>query len=522
MTEPSIEPNQEKPESSKKQKFSMPNFSLPSLSKGKQNMVVEIGDDWLKMVCFEGSGRGRKVLGYGAVPIRDLAEIEVSQKIDAFIRDHSWRPQSVVVSHPAHNLTSRILHLPSKDPIEISDMVDLQAVKQTPYSREEITTGFYIIDTDATGYSEVLVVISHRETVSRYFRTVEIAGLLSQRITLSLEGTQNWLELVEAKEKTQESSITLLLDVDHANSDMLVLKDQKLIFSRSLGLGVKNITPWIPSVEEGFLAELQRTLEADELKDQKIDKMILTGAGGEAVKNLGDALSRQLNIPCEVTPALSETIEKKMDSQVVRPEEGASEVSFASVLGLALSPKTMDINLIPAEIVIRKTLEERARDLAVMGTLLLALVSLASLVCFSKIQQRTNYLDELKKDYASIKGDAQEIDRLVSKMKLAKDQIVSSGGFLDVMRDVSEVMPPNITLSGFQYDGKERSVTLRGLSREMSSVFKFLSTLEAVPHLEFVKTRNVTKRTIEDREFAEFEIVANIPKLNEQIVLETL
>lgn len=496
-----------------------------ALAKKKTILTLEIGDEWLKMVAVEENRQARRILDIAAEPIRGANDLEVSLKITAFLKALNFQPSAVVVSHPTHNLTVRILNLPSLDPKEIADIVELQAVKQTPHAREEITAGFSILESDHAGYSRVLVAISHRDLALRYCRILEISGLRAQRITLSLEGSWNWLNATADLGKQEAGEALLLMDLDIASTDLLVLSQGKPVFTRSLDFGLRNLAAGGASMESEFVKEVQRSLELGEadLKDKKIGRIFLTGGtgvqapggaalegeGGDPLKNFGALLSREINLPSEVLPPFSEAVKRQM----ARPENPlctASEVSFVTVLGLALAGESTGINLTPAEIQVRKGLEDRARDLAVMGTLLLALVSLLSLVSFGKVYKKSSYLEHLKKDYDGIHRQSEDVEKLVAKMKLASEQMAAGGGFLDVLQDISEVMPGNITLTGFQYNRQDKTATLRGISTEMSSVFQFLTTLEAVPHLESVKTRSVTKRKLEDREVAEFEMVANI------------
>ncbi len=485
-------------------------FKAKGLARPKYIFVLEIGEEWLKMAAVQEIRHARQIVEIGAELIKDANDLEVSLKVTAFLKALNFKPSSVIVSHPAHHLTVRILQLPSLDPKEIADIVELQAVKQTPHAREEITAGFYILESDKAGYSHVLVAISRRDIAARYSRIVEMAGLPIPRITLSLEGSWNWFESVAAGEKQETGEALLLLDLDVASTDLMILSQAKPVFTRSLDFGVRNLTAGGAVIESEFVKEVQRSLELGEsdLKDKKITRIILTG-GGNKLKDLAALLSRENNLPSEViAPFSGETAKRTAHPE--NPLCTSSEVSFVPVAGLALGEESTSINLTPPEIQIRKSLEDQARDLAFLGTLLLALASLLSLVSFGKIYKKNSYLERLKKDYAAIHKQSGEVEKLVAKMKLASEQMAAGGGFLDVLQETSEVMPENITLTGLQYNSQDKTVVLRGVSAEMSAVFQFLTTLEGVPHLESVKTRNVTKRKLADREVAEFEMVASI------------
>ncbi len=477
-------------------------MAFPSLGPKQNVMAIEIGEDWLKVVLAE-SG---KLCGAAVEPVSGESELEISQKISSFLQAKAFKPARILISHPTHNLTTRILPLPSTDLKEIKDIVELQAVKQTPYSRDEITTGFYVIETDAAGYSRVLVAISHREVVLKYFRIVELAGLNPDLATLALEGSRFWFPTACGKEKKSED-ITLLLDVDWATTDFLIFKGQKLVFNRSVGMGAKNFAEQGAALESEWVREIQRSIESGdpEIKGEKITHVGVTGTG-KPLKDLCALLARELNLPCEVIPVFQglpmhglELTETQLDS-----------ASLLSLAGLALHPHQVAIDLTPPEIQVRHTLQERAKDLAWLGTLMLGLVMMLSLVSFEKVYKRMTYLDELKKEYKKISVEAEGVERIVAKMKLAQDQTANGSGVLDVLKDISEVLPKNIILTSFEYSGDDKTILVRGISEEMSAVFQVLSIFESTPSLELVKTRNVAKRKVEEKEMAEFEITASI------------
>lgn len=492
----------------------IPKFTFPSLGAGKSGkiLVLEIGEEWLKYAYVVQDGNRRKILHLGAEKTAGLDEVQRGLKITEIVKTRNLKPTRVMLSHPTHQLTTRILVLPSIDPKEIKDILELQAVKQTPYSKDEITTGFHILERDATGYSRVLLAISHRDVASRYYRTAEYAGLMSDQIAISLDGIAGWYQRVRTQDPPGKDQAVLLLDCDWQSTDLLIFVKDQLIFSRSIGIGVKHLREQGIVMEGEFLREVQRSLEAalPELKAEKVTCVILTGMGDE-IKNLLAVLSRELNLPCErIAPFKNfENAAPKsaMDAWSTLP------VSPVSILGLAIASEAAKINLIPAELEMRKGLEQRAKDLAVMGTLMLALVMLISGVCFERIYKKGGYFDKLQKEYASIRKEAEEAERLVSKMKLANQQMNARGSFLDVLHDLNEVIPPNIYLISVQFHDRDKQLVIRGISDEMSGVFQFLSTLEATPVLEFVKSRSVTKRKVEDKEKAEFEIVASIEGL---------
>ncbi len=486
-------------------------INLRGISAGKSILVAEIGDERLKLMGVAEDIKKRRILWWTGESIQDLSDLEISQKIGQIVQKKLFKPTHLLLCHPAKQLTARILALPATDPNEIRDIVDLQAVKQTPYSKEEITAGFHIMDRDAAGYSSVLLAVAHRDVSNRYCHIAELARLFPDQLVPAPEAQLAWFVRAKAKE-AGEGQVTLLLDVDLTSADLTIISGRRMVFNRTIAIGARQMSQQM-AMQAEFQREVERSLEAGsaDLKEEKISHVILTGMTGP-LKELSALLSREMNLPCEVLTVF-EGIKDNLDpaslDTLTGPEPPESVGSFAAVAGLALEPRP-SINLIPAEIQIRKAVEQRGRDLALMGTLLISFMMLSSLIVFEKIYKRGQYLTQLEKAYASVRTESEGLERLVAKMQLAREQVAGGGNFMDVFLDVHQVIPDNIQLTSFKYDGREKGVVLRGISAEMSAVFQFISILEAAPHLGFVKTRSVTKRMMGEKELAEFEIVAQI------------
>lgn len=478
---------------------------LKAASSKRHVFVLEVGDVWMKMAA----AKDGKIISFDASMLEGISDLDISQKIAAFVQKEIPKPDEVIIAHPSHSLTMRILSLPSTDPREIKDIVDLQAVKQTPYSRDEITTGFRIIDRDEAGYSRVLVAISHREVAGRYFKLNELAAITHSRMTAAAEGAQSWVGTLIQKGKIFKDESVLVLDMDWVTADLLIFQKGEMIFSRSLGLGAKNLQEQGAPMEAEIVREVQRSMESLSAEHQglNINRVLLTGVQ-KNLKDFSAALVRELNIPCEVHSVLEDF--PSSDAASMLEHEKEFSVSFSSVLAIAASPQRITLDLTPQEIQIRRGLEARAKELVMLGTLCLALISIASLISVEKMYKKSSYLNLLRKQYHSVSGEAEGVERLVAKMKLAHEQNDTFNDPLDVLKDINEVIPNNIVLTAFQYNRGDQSLVLRGTSSEMSTVFQFLTTLENTPTLEQVKTRNVTKRKVDNKELAEFEIAAHI------------
>ncbi|GAI08673.1 unnamed protein product, partial [marine sediment metagenome] len=137
--------------------------------------VLEINGDWLKVVQAELHGKARKISRVVTEKIASPSDKEISQRIANLAKELEINSDFLVVSLPHQLAAVRNLELPSANPAEIKDMVQLQVGKQTPFTKEEIIYDYQILDTNEEGYSRVMLAIVHRDVIRRYFKILEDA-----------------------------------------------------------------------------------------------------------------------------------------------------------------------------------------------------------------------------------------------------------------------------------------------------------------------------------------------------------
>ena len=66
---------------------------------------------------------------------------------------------------PANAATAKNIEVPSSDPEEIKSIINLQAGRHTPYSREEVLISYINLGLNAFNNTRLLLVIVHRNMV---------------------------------------------------------------------------------------------------------------------------------------------------------------------------------------------------------------------------------------------------------------------------------------------------------------------------------------------------------------------
>ena len=150
---------------------------------------LEIGDRYLKMaVSSKPSKESSGSLSLFAKPIQGLKDEDISKAIKEIVEKADAKTGSVLISLPRNLVTMRNLHLPSRDPEEISQMIDLHIGRIVPYKKEEISFDHLSLRTDSLGYTAEVLAIVHKDVLKRYQRIAESASLDIDGIFLSTYG----------------------------------------------------------------------------------------------------------------------------------------------------------------------------------------------------------------------------------------------------------------------------------------------------------------------------------------------
>lgn len=131
------------------------------LFKAKKKVItlVEISDEWLKIVQALPATKDRKINKAVVERISGLEDSRIAATLSRLAKDLQVNPELLTVCVPHQLAAIRNIELPSTNPEEIKDMVDLQIGKQTPFSKDEIIYDFSIITTNTEGYSKVMLTI---------------------------------------------------------------------------------------------------------------------------------------------------------------------------------------------------------------------------------------------------------------------------------------------------------------------------------------------------------------------------
>ncbi len=477
-------------------------FRRPSFK--KPVVVVEIGNDWLKVAENTPAVIGRTI---SKVNFTKLAQIDaaVSSEVAKIFKELGLSKEGVIIYIPRNLVTIRILELPSTDPREINDMVNLQVSKQTPYSKEEIFSTHKILDSGREGYTKVMLVIARRNIVTERVATLQSAGIDVGKVAVSTEGVYNWFTIAYMQEASSDTFLSdIILDVDSNYSDFIVIRKKELVFTRSILIGANQLLEEFDKWQDKFIEEVKHSLELyqSEEKGVKAVKIFLSGAG-KNIKDLANLLSARLDVPVE--PAVEVKNMRLKDGINVLQDPNFNFISVSALFGIAIKHKEISLDLTPPELRIQINMAEKSRQLLIMGILFTSIVMVSSLFILTSIYSKNSYLSELKDKIAKIEKDATAVEKMRLRINMVEKRLNAKAASINILNEIYKLTPKEMYLTSINIEEKNKTI-LRGRANAMSDVFKYVTTLEASDLFDNVSATYTSTKKENNIEYTEFEI----------------
>lgn len=462
--------------------------------------LIALDGQWLKILHLDGPARSRRLLKAFALPVQGLSTEEIDKKLREVCTAEEFTPREVVVANPNHLCTVRLFSLPSVDPKEIRDIVELQAEKHTPYAKEEILMDFKMIERDRTGYSKVLLVIAHQDVINRPIRLAQRFGWMLERVGCELEGLVSWFRGVK-RQATSGPIISMVLDVDGNTTMLVILQRGQPQFQRSLDTGIEQLERDPAQANSRLLGELQRSLEALEGEgvSGKVQEVLLTGPI-DRLGGLKTHLEQGLGIPvalvspwqgCEVSDAVKESLSRLPD------------VSFASLIGLARDLGTIDLT--PQATKLGQALEERAKALVMLGMQFMGALLLVCFLLMSRDHKARQQYRSLQQLYQAVSPEAMRMEQGLQQLAFVDEQMRHRGELLRAIDALVRVAPPEIEWRSMVFTTGE-AIVLHATSDQLPKVYEFSAGVTASPLFGEAEPRRVTKRREGEKDVTDFEM----------------
>src|SRR5216110_671456 len=348
---------------------------------------------------------------------------------------------------PAQSVFARFVKLPALDAEKIDKIVSFEAQQNVPFPIDQVVWDYQLVGGGMGEQLQVVIVAIKRDFLDEINNAVEETGLRTRIIDVASMGLYNAF----CHNYTDLKGCSLLLDIGARTTNVLFIEPGR-IFSRSLPIGSSSITAAVAKeFNESFgaaearknrdgsvaLAGAPEPADADVGRVSKIVRNTMTRlhaelmrsithyraqqqgnsperifrcGGGAGMPNMREFFYEKFQLPVEFFNPL-----KNVSVSGAARETAGSAHLLGELVGLALRTVTicpMQLNLLPATIVLRQDLEKRQPFfIAAAACILLALLGWSAYYTrAAQVAQQTAQTMRQKND--SMRGPEAQLDKL--------------------------------------------------------------------------------------------------------------
>lgn len=469
-------------------------------------LCLSIDQNILKIAHVKGSGRAIKILQVVSKDISGVPEDQLPQAISSALGDFKVKGALITFVVPQSLATTKNIEIPSVNEKEIKSIVDLQAGRHTPFSREEIQVGYINFGVYNNNYSKILLVITQREELKKYVQLLEKAGAQVKKILFSPEGIAKFYSQMLGLKST--GSPTAIIDIGKNATDFIVVFKGTAIAVRNIPFGKSQMSQEGEAAIQKLTDELAKTMESYQNEDiEKAPERYVVTSVGEHVTALQTRLKEQLHWEVETQPYID--LIKVSPAILNRLGMEASDVSFLDVLAAGTNVSDAKIDLMPEEIQLQKFVEQQGKEIfktAILGFVILILVASALGI---KLFSRINVLNKLKKDYSPTRQEVAALEDLSLRSGALRSYLEGRMVSLDTVNELYSKIPDEIYLTGLQIN-EDGTVSIQGISDIPSSVFSLGTILKESTLFKSVEVKSTTAKKDRGKDVSAFEITLKL------------
>ena len=485
------------------------------LKKGKDFLAVDFSGNQMKMV--RGQSVGGKILFQDVFfkKFSQASDAEMMREVLDYFKKNRVSPKRVICSIPSKLFISKNVEIPSTEKEEIAKIIDLQAGRFTPYSRDEIVIDFLCMETPTQHYTSVLLIIVNRSLVDRYCRIFEDIGIPIKIMISSEAMALTYRDLLAGSVHANATLGGLCVGED--STDFTVMGHDQMVFVRSLPVGAEHFQAGKDLASAELIKELNKSLAAylEQGAGKPIKSLILTGFvddpnGLKAMLLAGCPTLQRFETAVTTFGKASQQL-FQMSDQAVQKMDKVKSASFIELMMSLSKSEESQVDLIPKEIKLKRGFREQSHDITSLGITIMTIFIVLSLFLYTKIYFKNTRMQKTAEAGKTIFEEARMLERVSTKNRVVRKILKARGKGLSVFDEVTGLLGESTYLSHIGYD-IEGKLNLGGTAESMSQVFALVNRLEASNHYTSVKATETKSRREGTKDVADFEIVCILPE----------
>lgn len=451
---------------------------------------------------------GKKVLaGLYYKNINGVSDSSIPQEIRYGMKLLGAGVKQVNLLLSSKYVITKSIEVPSLDEKEIEDIVKLQAVRHTPYSKDEVIVGHINLEIVLKRYTKTLLVLVSNEIVRKRTAAFELAGFEVDSTHLVCEILSKIVS--QSMLVGEASEPTGLLYFDSHLVDLMILKDGKPFYIRSIPIGISELKQEDGNLHtKQLLDEVKKTLEVYQNEEGAVlpKTFLVLGIDSPEQSDFIKLVESQLKIKTQMTfisGKLPMTDETKKDFLRF------SQASLVDVMADSMIGEGPCLNLLPEDLKIRKMFRARGRQVFMAGMFAMIIFIFTISIFLTKIYFRSTYLKELRSNFQAKESEATNLVGLSDETRIIRAFDAKRGRTLKILSELQMILPKEMYLNELVLTNEDK-LTIKGTSDLMSAVFSFVTEFENSPYFKNVSPDYTKSRKENDRDVSDFGITTNL------------
>lgn len=326
---------------------------------------VDISSTAVKLLQLSQTGGRYRVEHYAVEPLppnavveKGIVEVEaVGDAIRRALARSGAKTRAAAAAVAGSAVITKIV--PMQADLSEEDMeaqIQVEANQYIPYPIEEVSLDFEVLGPvkDNPDMVNVLLAASRTENVDLRIAALDLGGLAAKTMDVEAFAMENAFKLVADQLSVPKDAVVAVIDVGATMTTLIVLRNQRTIYSRGQVFGGKQLTDEVMrryglSYEEAGLAKRQGGLpesyEIEVLEPFKeamvqqisrllqfffagseysrVDQIVLAG-GCASITGVADMVEEQLGVPCVVAnPLANMSLSSRVQAQTLAQDAPA-------------------------------------------------------------------------------------------------------------------------------------------------------------------------------------------------------
>jgi type IV pilus assembly protein PilM len=250
---------------------------------------LDIGDESIKITEVDTSWgkiglNNLQIFDTPAGSVKDGKLVDsnaLADKIGAALDEGGFEANKVVTAVSGEQVISRTVEVPNLSEDQLEETVKWEAEDQLPVDIEDVILDYELLGETPNGQYQLLLIAIKKNLVNKYlelFNKLDLIPVAIETEPIAIARTVDRLYL---------SPTVCVIDVGVKTTDISVISDDRLLFSRTVGMGGTSITKEISEAHDLTMEEAEKYKKENNLFSESEPNFIL--------KNLTTAIYRSLD-----------------------------------------------------------------------------------------------------------------------------------------------------------------------------------------------------------------------------------